>query len=255
MKTANKFLGVLAITLVMAGCSQKFSVGPSTNSGTVSCTGAVSLSSITSPNMAVVATGGNITVAGGALTTDSYNSNNGSYGTGNVSTYGDVEASGKIIVTGGAATIEGSEYINQASNYPLALTQSASLGNLVISASNYTLPLTAGNYYYNTITINGGNFTLSCTGQVRLWFNSLIVNGGNATLGYSTKPGNLWLIGNCGATVSINGGNANLYACLYDPTGIVTLANGGSATVYGAVVGQAVAVNGGSAWVHRDTAL
>jgi hypothetical protein len=167
---------------------------------------------------------------------------------------GNLEASGNILVSGANATINGTEYSNQASNYPLAVTQSACLGNLLFGSDNATLALTAGNYYYNSIIINGKNFTLSCTGQVRLWFNSLAINGVNATLGYSGKPGNLWLIGNCGAGASINGADATLYACVYDPTGLVTIGNA-NATVYGAIVGGAVAVNGKNAEAHRDTAL
>jgi hypothetical protein len=205
--------------------------------------------------MAMVATGGNIAINGANFSVDAYNSNSGAYGSGNVSSNGNLEASGNILVTGANPTINGTETSNQTSNYPLALTQSACLGNLLINSADATLALTAGNYYYNTITINGANFTLSCTGQVRLWFNSLVINGANATLGLSTRPGNLWLIGNCGATASINGATATLYACIYDPTGLVTIGNGGNGAVCGAIVGRAVAVNGGNAWVHRDTAL
>ena len=132
-----------------------------------------------------------------------------------------------------------------------AAPTTSSLGVLNLVAGNNTLA--PGDYYYSVINISAIGSTLSTTGGVvRIWFDSLNYSGSGATIG-TGPPGNLWLMGTCGAVAQFSGITTTISAIIYNPSGTVNF-SGNNTTVYGAIVASSINLSANNVSIHRDFA-
>jgi hypothetical protein len=230
-----------------------------------------------------------VTIGNGTvtLTADSYTSDDGPYGGGNVgaaagigtnSTASDAveilpqgEAHGDIFVGAGAAdpsacvenngTITGSI---SAFSAPVTLSSITSvppeavyLDNIILTG-NDTLTLEEGVYWTRDMTISG-KAQLICNGEVELYIDQSldatpdIYIGGKGMANASGIPADftLYVLTNVPTSIRLCGEGA-LYGGIYAPTADIEINSG---EVYGSVIGRSVTLNGSNSHIHYDEAL
>lgn len=228
----------------------------------------------------------------GVASTDSYASDNGSYGGGNVDSNGDVgtngslEISGNVQVDGDAfITPEGSAAIKDDSSvtgdvmsgpYQIfpdpvvdpALEALPDSGNLTV---NGVVTLNAGQYKYSSIRVNSGELILNgdvdiyitggvkVTSQITLNGSAEIYIDGNASIGgngivnISQSPEDLLIYGTGGDGQRIKySGTSDLYSAVYAPNSDISF--NGTSALYGAVIGGDLSF-GGTYDLHYDESL
>ena len=229
-----------------------------------------------------------VTVGNGTVKVkaDSYTSDDGSYGAGNVGARADIgtnstaagavtvlpqgEIHGNITVGAGAAapnlcvnnkgTITGDIAALDVPNILLSIPSvppgAIELGDIWLD-NNQSLVLGAGTYHMTDLDMFG-NSQITCNGQVTLYIDMTtdsspdIRIGGNGIVNTSQIPANLTIY--CledVANITVSG-NAALYAGIYAPQANIVLNSG---ELYGSVVGRSVTLNGANAHVHYDQAL
>src|SRR5262249_20247252 len=133
-----------------------------------------------------------------------------------------------------------------------ATSYSAVTGDLVIG-SGKTVTLGAGTYCFHNVTLTGTGKLNAC-GAVVLVVNGVLSTSGGATLGGSGNiPANLQIKSSYPGSngVSLSGGSD--YAVVFAPRTNVML--GGGVQLYGAVLGQTLALSGVGGAIHYDTQL
>lgn len=214
----------------------------------------------------------------GSVETDSYNSSRGTYaqtrsnkgdigtngtGHGKLEINGSAYINGKliagpgadlnrtIILRGSAIVTGGRMAASQAASFPLpSPPQGVSCGQKLRLRADETLTLSAGTYCYDGVDA-AGQATIVTTGAVTIFSDGDIDLRGGSFVGSNSTPANL-TIKVCGHhNVRLNG-SMTFVGVLYNPGAYVRI--NGSATVYGAIVGREVRVDG-SAAVHYDEAL
>ncbi|MCJ7751515.1 MAG: hypothetical protein MUQ65_10545, partial [Armatimonadetes bacterium] len=229
-----------------------------------------------------------VTVGNGTVTvkTDSYTSDDGTYGGSNVGAKADIgtnstaadavtvlpqgEVHGNITVGAGAAspdlcvdnkgTVSGDiaalDVPNLLPSIPSVPPGAIELGDIYLD-QNQTLVLDAGTYHMTDLDMFGTS-QITCNGQVILYIDTTtdstpdIRIGGNGIVNTSQIPANLTIY--CledvvNITIS---GNAALYAGIYAPQADIVMNSG---ELYGSVIGRSVTLNGANAHVHYDQAL
>lgn len=225
----------------------------------------------------------------GGTTTDSYDSTKGSYAfqeptsEGNVGSnqsvflegtpttvQGSVAAGGSISISGGT-TITGTKeegtaqvdlpsvdeeityYSSNNDNSIITQTDKGmdaidENGVLVLSGGD-NLSLEAGNYYLTGIEISG-NSTLTINGKVNLYVSGSCNMSGNALWNSGEDPTDFTLYGN-GSYIDLSGASS-FYGVVYAPSTNIDISGGED--YYGAIIGNQIAVAGGSSF-HYDKAL
>jgi hypothetical protein len=242
---------------------------------------------------------GNVKFSGGAGT-DSYDSDVGAYGAGNIGTSGDVYSATSIsqLSSGTPAPIQGDTKSlgsiagcgatyqtgacdpNTTSPPPAPATVSCpatftpqsdmpvntgqytySGGALSVSGTTLVLPSPPTSYSFASITVSGGSgklnfdFTTSPKQHVDVWVSGGVTVSGGAQLNNLSQEPPLLTFWGCGAstaTWTLSGGSDAFFA-VYAPKHPLTISGGSG--FYGAFVGAAVTVSGGSTRVHYDQAL
>jgi len=120
-------------------------------------------------------------------------------------------------------------------------------GNAVVKLSDAQL----GGYCFGSITITGGAVMEVITGPVTIHVNGVINAGGGSFANATAKAANLRIESSyTGAGGVLLKGNNSSYLTLYAPRTDVSLQGG---TLFGAVVGRTLTVQGGTA-AHYDNA-
>jgi hypothetical protein len=230
-----------------------------------------------------------VTIGNGTvnLKTDSYTSDEGTYGGVNIAANADIgtnstapcavtikpqaEVHGNVTVGAGAAipescvdnkgTITGSITALDAPSFLPSVTRvptgAIELGDIWLEV-NEELVLDAGTYHMTDLDVFG-NGQITCNGKVVLYVDQSsdiatpdIRIGGNGIVNTSQIPSNLTIY--CAPdVVSITiSGSAAVYAGIYAPQADIVL-NAGE--IFGSVVGSSVTLNGANAHVHYDEAL
>jgi len=205
---------------------------------------------------------------GGNASTDSYNSDQGPYGGGNIGQEGNVGSNGSVILHGGSCTVGGEIIDNAGITLPPLNIPASPGGNL-----NTSITLADGIYYFNNITLSShevletigdvtiycnsarfeGQSTINVTGKLTFYCTGTTGNfklAGGGLINTSEKPENFILYCN-GGDVKLTGGT-EFYGAVYAPNADIEL-NGGT-TYYGAIVGKTVTAIGGPV-IHYDEAL
>lgn len=230
-----------------------------------------------------------VTIGNGTVSvyTDSYTSNNGNYGGGNVAAHADIGTNatganaveilpqgtvyGSIIVGPGVAspqlcvnnkgTVTGTitsapapSYLPSVNSYPPGTIE---LGDVYLDGSAQ-LTLNEGIYHMTDLDVLG-SAKITCNGKVVIYLDESsdrsspdIRIGGNGIVNTSGIPSNLVIY--CAddvVSVAISG-NGAFYGGIYAPKANIVL-NAGD--VYGSLVGKTVTLNGSNANVHYDEAL
>lgn len=224
--------------------------------------------------------------------TDSYNSDNGSYGGANVGNKGDIrtdstdpssitiknngECNGKVIYGPGTDLSKVSldkSRINDGdsdeSNDIMVAPNTAVMPDVQLPSSGVTRLQNVPGFSSNTLTggiLPGGTYLcdsvdikgksmVAITGKVVLYVKGNISIGGNgiANLG---APADLQLYGLPTCTSVDISGNGQLSAAVYAPQADIVLNGGGSnGQVFGALAGNRVSFNGNGTVLHYDEAL
>lgn len=133
---------------------------------------------------------------------------------------------------------------------PVEVPKSAeNLGNVNLSGHD-TLVLTEGTYVMDSLNM-AGQSSIETQGQVTVYFRGDAKIAGNGVATTEERARNLifHVMGNQSIDYA---GNANLFAAIYAPEGSVKISGNGS--VYGAVVGHDIKLNGGGNF-HYDEDL
>lgn len=230
-----------------------------------------------------------VTIGNGSVTVmaDSYSSDSGDYGGGNVGEGADIgtnstaadavvilaqgELHGSVTVGAGACVpsscVQNSGTITgdiTALNVPHLLPSVGSippgvteLGDIWLD-SNEELVLDAGSYHMTDLDLFG-SAQITCNGKVVIYIDQTsdagspdIRIGGKGIVNTSQIPANLVLYC-CDDVVDITiSGNGTLYGGIYAPQADITMNSG---EVYGSVVGRTVTMNGADSHLHYDEAL
>jgi hypothetical protein len=200
---------------------------------------------------------------------------------GNVGANGDltVEANGTIrgnlragngIHAGPGVTVDGAKD-SQAADEQFSAVTPAGTGSELTVGANQTLNLTAGTYYYTTMTFgdsaslttSGGLVTIYVTGPPHAGTNTLVTLGTNVTLGAPPRPQLQIILKSDGSDTQsddsdavfpnwIAGNNFRLYGILYGKNTDVYL--GTDAQVYGSIIARTMYAQG-RAKIHFDQAI
>ena len=222
------------------------------------------------------------------MTTDAYNSDDGSYGGSNRKSEGDVCSNGPISLASGAdvfgdaqgapVTISsgsGASISGTQSNSPAGLAfdpidfaeanvndndtiergpvwappfYNSSTGDLVVNNGRH-ITLQAGTYRFRDLLLAGGS-QLRTNGEVLIYIEREMRFDNGTVANLTQKPSNLQLFVGSGP-VNIQGGH-QLHASIYAPTADVSIANGSG--FFGAIIGQTLSVAGGGG-LHFDQSL
>jgi hypothetical protein len=106
-----------------------------------------------------------------------------------------------------------------------------------------------GTYYLRNLTLHGGS-SIGISGETRIYLTGNLDTAGGLILNSSADPNNLKIL-MTGGTAKLTADSA-FYGVLYAPNTDVTV--GGSADLYGAIVGRTLSVNG-SGNAHYDESL
>ncbi len=221
------------------------------------------------------------------VSADSYKSDSGGYGGGNVAQNADIgtnsTASGAVDILP-LGNVQGSITVGAGTSDPLAsvnnkgtLTGSVSaaeaptllpsittipseatfLGDVSLENSQQ-LVLNEGTYYMTDLDM-AGNSTIVCNGKVVIYLDEStdldtpdIRIGGNGFANTSQIPSNLVIYCKDDVTNISISGNAQFYGAIYAPNADIALNSG---VVYGSLVGKSVKLNGANSAVHYDEAL
>ena len=202
------------------------------------------------PQITVAVTGVNTGEVRDNALVDSYSSCNGSYGGANTDIQGNIQAGGSITVFPGAqitGTVESNAVVNEEA-IPVP-DELANAGDLQV---HDTQLLTAGDYYYQNITLFGGA-DLQTEGLVRIWFSGrLDIQSNGFASGENEKPANLWLLGTPGNDPITMQSNSRLVGVIYAPDRRVDIHS--NAHLLGALVAEQFTLFGNSG-IHFDEAL
>ena len=228
---------------------------------------------------------GAVKFSGGAGT-DSYDSDVGAYNVaGNKGTNGDVYSATTIsqLSSGTPAPIQGDTKSlgaiagcgatyqtgtcdpNTITPPPAPATVSCPVGPtytaLSISGTTTVLPVPPNAYYYSSITVSGGSgklnfdFTTTPKQHVDVWVSGNVTVSGGAQINNLSQEPPLLTFWGCGVTTgtwTLSGGSDAFFA-VYAPKHPLTISGGSG--FFGAFVGAAVTVSGGTTRVHYDEAL
>jgi hypothetical protein len=230
-----------------------------------------------------------VSIGNGTVTvlTDSYRSDHGSYGGGNVGANADVgtnstaanaieilpkgEVHGNVVVGAGTTTplssvsnkglITGTISVALTPNFLPSVTRrppgAIELGDVYLENSQQ-LVLNEGVYHMTDLDILG-SAKITCNGKVVVYLDESsdsgspdIRIGGNGFVNTSGIPSNL-IVYCAPDVVSIAiSGNGTFYGGIYAPQAQITLNSG---AVYGSLVGQNVTMNGATSSIHYDEVL
>lgn len=188
----------------------------------------------------------NVKLNGASGVIDSYNSDNGNYGGGNVANNGDVAYDGTY--TNNNTTVNGDLSTPNISCQSGTSTV-ASSGTLNITGSS-TVTLGAGTYYYDSIKISGTG-QLVTTGPVTIYVKGDVDISGKGVATSGNIPANLFLITTAKDTNVKVSGSSDFYGIIYAPGSTVTNDSG---DFYGAVITDNFTQNGNGD-VHYDESL
>jgi hypothetical protein len=210
----------------------------------------------------------NVAMSGTAFI-DSYNSSSGTYSFGSHLQHGDTATDGSISMVG-SSSIYGDAYYKTAYShdsssgvispgtaqtlsttltYPAPTLPGSYTSMGTFSSPNYgSVSLSAGNYYYDSFTLNG-SCVMNTTGSVNIYVNG-DVNITGATGLLASSPGNVHIY-LMGANTLNLGNSGTLSAVVNAPSG--TLNMSGNAFLYGSSISNYVSVIGSSA-IHVDEA-
>ncbi|MBI4537482.1 MAG: hypothetical protein HY712_05950 [candidate division NC10 bacterium] len=226
---------------------------------------------------------------GGNGSTDSYNSDNGTYNVGgNRFQRGHISSDGTTggtIDVGSNATVNGDVYAGpgaaagaiqnsgtitgtqgtETSTWTLPLSAIPSgvsnLGNLSLSGNPHgdcSYTLSEGTYWFSSISITG-NAKLCVSGAVKIYVTGSVDIGGNGVATANNKPPNFLLYGTVDPNNSANKctsvsftGNSAFYGAVYAPDADIAVVGNGA--IYGALTGKTVSFTG-NADLHYDEAL
>jgi len=230
-----------------------------------------------------------VTIGNGSVSilADSYSSDDGDYGEGNVSCNADVGTNstasdaieilphgavyGNVIVGAGAPSPQGCVRNRgavmgtvQALDAPRQLPSVTSvpagaiyLGRVRLGGTS-EMVLDEGTYHLSDLDVSG-SARLVCNGRVTLYIDQTgdpsspeVSIAGNGIANTSAIPSNLILYFFDDVTAVDISGNGTLYGGVYAPRADITLNSG---QVHGALVGRKVGLNGGNANVHYDVSL
>lgn len=230
-----------------------------------------------------------VTIGNGTVTVlaDSYTSDDGAYGGGNVTANADIgtnstaanavqilplgEVHGKVTVGPGApapelcvdnkGTITGeivsAEAANLLPNITSVPSEAIELGDVWLDGSD-ELVLNAGSYHVTDLDMFGAS-QITCNGEVVIYIDQTtdagspdVRIGGRGIANTSQIPSNLILYCLDDVTTISISGSAAFYGGIYAPNAAITLNSG---EVYGSLVGRRVTMNGATSHVHYDEAL
>jgi len=222
------------------------------------------------------------------MTTDAYNSDLGSYGSGNRTEDGDVCSNGPVSLASGADVFgdaQGSSVtISQGSGATIAGSQTSSPAGLAFDSVDFAeanindndtiergpvwappfynpstgdlvvnngrrITLQSGTYRFRDLLLAGGS-QLNINGTVRIYIEREMRFNNGTVANQTQLPINLQLFVGDGP-VNIQGGH-QLHASIYAPEADVTLANGSG--FFGAIIGRTLSVAGGGG-LHFDESL
>ncbi len=230
-----------------------------------------------------------VTVGNGTVQvmTDSYSSDDGGYGGGNVKKNADIGTNSKAahavkilpqgevhgnvsvgagaefpelcvdnngLITGDITALDGPNILPNITTVPAGVTE---LGDIWLDG-NAELVLDEGTYHMTDLDLFG-SAQVVCNGQVVIYIDNTsdagspdVRIGGNGIVNTSLDPANL-IVYCLQDVVSVSiSGNAALYGAIYAPNADVVF-NAGE--VYGSLIGKTVTMNGANAHLHYDEAL
>ena len=229
-----------------------------------------------------------VTVGNGTviIKTDSYTSDDGTYGGDNVGASADIgtnstaadaikvlpkgEIHGTIsvgtgatspelsvdnkgIITGDIVALDAPNILPSVTTIPPGTIE---LGDIWIDEDT-EIVLDAGIYHMTDLDMFG-NAQITCNGEVTLYIDATtdptpdIRIGGNGIVNTSQIPSNLTIYCMDDVPIITISGNAAVYAGIYAPQADIILNSG---EVYGSLVGKSVTLNGANSHVHYDQAL
>ena len=219
----------------------------------------------------------------GNLTTDSYDSSNGTYGGNNTGDEGNVGANGDVDVSGASYNVNGTITENAAEllstvvipNQLISLPSGGTMSEGSLNAGNYkftgidlsgtdTLTITGpANIYLTPNSTDSIDMTSSpnveirisnsSTGPIKIYADGDVRITGGGVINEAGIPENFFIYGTGGSGQEIvASGTDSFYGIIYAPNADIKLS--GNFTAFGAIIGQNITTDG-TVFVHYDEAL